>query len=126
MSYNESDWTGLEYNYTRLYLTLILKYFVMNWCDTSKGELKLKMKFLCMIHLSLLHFVKAAQRNFCNLWLRGSPCTSGGSLLSKKRLKEEWAKPVLEGRCPANLKSFRASAHLIQMNGSLTVLFRPG
>ena len=34
--------------------------------------------------------------------------------------------PVLEGRCPAYLRCSPASVHLIQMNGSLTDLCRPG
>ena len=33
-------------------------------------------------------------------------------------LKRGWAAPVLEGRCPACLRSFPATTHLIQMNGS--------
>ena len=41
-------------------------------------------------------------------------------------IEQGFPNSVLEGRCPASLRSFPASVHLIQMNGSLTDLCRSG
>ena len=49
----------------------------------------------------------------------------GGFMNEDQCVKQGWADPVLEGRCPAGRRGFPASAHLIQMNGLLMVVFRP-